>query len=245
LAALRDQGLVTGAEYSARRRANIGALLPLTAPPPAAGLDRDVPTTEQISARLRAIGRALEMRAISVQQQAAERSIILDALMPEAPVAVANPGAPPRGLMQAADAVRRLEQLRDSGFISSEEYSRERQAIEIAMQPQGVSPATNGGQAMDKAKTAPAQMSGPSPALHLASYRSIKKAERGWAQLRRAHSAILGDMGHTVTKVDLAKKGTYYRLKAGPVASAEEAGKVCGLLKRRRQYCQPSVMSGG
>ena len=37
--------------------------------------------------------------------------MILDALMPSAPVVVANPKAPPRGLMEAADAVRRLEQL--------------------------------------------------------------------------------------------------------------------------------------
>ena len=64
--ALRDQGLITQQEFNARRRANLGALLPLSAPPPSAGLDRPVPSTEQITGRLRAIGRALEMRAISV-----------------------------------------------------------------------------------------------------------------------------------------------------------------------------------
>ena len=83
-------------------------------------------------AGLRAIGRALEMRAISVTQHAAERNMILDALMPSAPVVVANPGAPPRGLLEAADAVRRLEPLRDPGYISSDEYVQERQALEIA-----------------------------------------------------------------------------------------------------------------
>ena len=63
--ALRDQGLITQQEFNARRRANLGALLPLSAPPPSAGLDRPVPSTEQITGRLRAIGRALEMRDIS------------------------------------------------------------------------------------------------------------------------------------------------------------------------------------
>ncbi|MGB0670613.1 MAG: tetratricopeptide repeat protein, partial [Rhodospirillales bacterium] len=104
LAALRDQGLITPQEYDVRRQANVGALLPLTAPPPAAGLDRPVPDTEQISNRLRAIGRALEMRAMTVSQHANERSMILDALMPSAPVMVANPPPPPQGLMEAADS---------------------------------------------------------------------------------------------------------------------------------------------
>ena len=120
LKVLRDQGLVTPDEFNARRQTNIGALLPLTSPPPAAGLDRPVPTTEQIAGRLRAIGRALEMRAISVAQHSAERTMILDALMPSAPVVVANPATPPRGLMEAADSVRRLEKLRDEGFINSD-----------------------------------------------------------------------------------------------------------------------------
>ena len=106
LIALRDQGLVTREEYNVRRQANIGALLPLTSPPPAAGLDRPVPSSEQISGRLRAIGRGLEMRAITIAQHTAERSMILDALMPAAPVSVANPGMPPQGLLEAADGVR-------------------------------------------------------------------------------------------------------------------------------------------
>jgi len=129
--ALRDQGLITQQEYLARRQTNVGALLPLTSPQPAAGLDRPVPTTDQISNRLRAIGRALEQRAISVSQHASERSLILTALLPEAPVRLAPPAVPPRGLIKAADSVAKLEQLRDGGFITSDEYARERQAIEV------------------------------------------------------------------------------------------------------------------
>ena len=53
------------------------------------------------------------MRAITVGQHSAERTMILDALLPSAPVVVANPGAPPKGLMEAADAVRRLEKLKN------------------------------------------------------------------------------------------------------------------------------------
>lgn len=248
LRSLKEQGLLTVAEYDQRRQTNIGALLPLTSPPPAAGLERSVPSTEQISGRLRAIGRALEMRAISVSQHAAERAMILDAMMPSAPVVVANPGVPPRGLMQAADSVRRLEQLKNTGYIDANEYGRERQAIELAMRPaapvaapvKAVTGAAGGNPAALNV-----QSSGPQPGIHLASYRSKKQAERGWAQIRRAHRSILGDLSHEVTRVTLGRKGTYYRLKAGPFSSNGKARTLCSQLKRRRQFCEPSTIGAG
>ena len=248
LRALKEQGLLTVAEYDQRRRTNIGALLPLTSPPPAAGLERSVPSTEQISGRLRAIGRALEMRAISVSQHAAERSMILDAMMPSAPVVVANPGVPPRGLMQAADSVRRLEQLKNSGYINANEYGRERQAIELAMRPSA--PVATPVKAVPVAAVGnPAglnkQSRSPQPGIHLASYRSKKQAERGWAQIRRAHSSILSDLSHEVTRVTLGRKGTYYRLKVGPLSSKGKARTLCSQLKRRRQFCEPSIIGAG
>ena len=246
--ALRDQGLITQEEHAARRRANLGALLPLTAPPPAAGLDRPVPTTGQISGRLRAIGRALEMRAISVSQHSAERSMILDALMPSAPVVVANPGMPPGGLLEAADAVRQLEQLKNAGYINSDEYAKERQAIERAMQPAPPAARPSAMKALSAApvtKSGVMRSSGSSPAIHLASYRTRANADKGWGLIRRAHQSLLGGLDHQVTRVKLGKKGTYYRLKAGPLQSAGAAKDMCRKLKRRRQFCEPSVMEGG
>lgn len=247
LRALRDDSLLTGEEYASRRQANLGALLPLTAPPPAAGLDRPVPSSEQIAGRLRAIGRALEMRAMTVAQHASERSMILDALMPAAPVAVANPGVPPKGLMEAADAVRRLEALQAEGLITSDEYARERSAIEHAMQPAPtVKPA-----AMTKVegagadKTEAATTKGPQPAVHLASYRSREAADRGWAQIKRAHAELLGKLTSEVTQINLgAGKGIFYRLNAGPLADRGAAASLCDKLKRRRQFCEPTFFSG-
>ncbi len=243
--ALRDQGLITQQEFNARRRANLGALLPLSAPPPSAGLDRPVPSTEQITGRLRAIGRALEMRAISVTQHAAERNMILDALMPSAPVVVANPTRPPSGLMEAADAVRRLEQLRDTGYIGSDEYAKERQSIELVMQPKqpkmAPAPAMSSPTAAAK-PTAMKKSTGPRPAIHLASYRTSKNADRGWVKIVRAHKNLVSGLEHKVTRVNLGRKGTYYRLKAGPFKNAAEAKAMCRKLKRRRQFCEPTVM---
>ncbi len=243
--ALRDQGLITQQEFNARRRANLGALLPLSAPPPSAGLDRPVPSTEQITGRLRAIGRALEMRAISVTQHAAERNMILDALMPSAPVVVANPARPPSGLMEAADAVRRLEQLRDTGYIGSDEYAKERQSIELVMQPKQPKMAPAPAMSSPTAAAKPMEMgksTGPSPAIHLASYRTRKNADQGWVKIVRAHKNLVSGLDHKVTRVNLGRKGTYYRLKAGPFKNAAEAKAMCRKLKRRRQFCEPTVM---
>ncbi len=239
LMVLRNQGLITEDEYTARRQANVGGLLPLSSPPPGAGLDRPVPTTVQIVNRLKAIGRALEMRALTVSQHSSERSMILNALLPAAPVNVANPGMPPKGLMEAADGVRRLEMLKAAKLITSDEYSKERAAIERNMSPLPMKPASTLG-----AKSAMPSGAGPFPAVHLASYKSRKDADRGWTQLRRAHAALLGGLKHEVARVNLgASKGIYYRLKAGPLANKSEASSLCRKLKSRRQYCEPSFMN--
>ncbi|MSO93258.1 MAG: tetratricopeptide repeat protein [Rhodospirillales bacterium] len=244
LRVLRDQGLVAPDEFNARRQSNVGALLPLTSPPPASGLDRPVPTTEQIVGRLRAIARALEMRAITVAQHSSERAIILDGLMPIAPSVVANPASPPLNLLDAADAVRRLEMLREGGYVAPEEYEREKKSIEasiappppppIAKAPAPLAPAA-GKEAQPKAK-------GPQAAVHIASFRSQKEAERGWAQLKRAHKELLGNLDSEISKIELGSKGTFYRLKAGPLPDKAMAADVCNKLKARRQFCDPAFM---
>lgn len=249
LRTLREQGLVTAEEYNARRQANAGALLPLTSPPPSAGLDRPVPATDQIVGRLKAIGRALEMRALTIAQHASERAMILDALLPAAPVVVANPGVPPKEMMAAADSVRRIEFLRDGGLISAEEYARERKAVEIAMTPPAPEPPPPP-QAEEKPPVPAAApvgavakgAKGGQAAVHLASYRSRQQADRGWQQIKRAHGELLGNFEPEISEIDLGKgKGTYYRLKAGPLADKKAAADMCAKLKQRRQYCEPAA----
>lgn len=245
LEVLKDQGLVTQEEYNVRRRANIGALLPLTSPPPASGLERPVPDTDQISGRLRAIGRALELRAISVSQHSAERNMILDALMPAAPVMVANPALPPRGLLAAADAVRRLEKLQETGVISTDEYTKERGSIEQTMQS---SPMNSN--AVDMMKEGVRQQSGsasgPQPAVHLASYRSAKEAQTGLKTLQSKYKSLLGGLDSEITSVNLGpRKGEFFRLKVGPFPSTKEASDLCRQLKAKRQYCEPTFMQAG
>ncbi|MDH5189372.1 MAG: SPOR domain-containing protein, partial [Rhodospirillaceae bacterium] len=246
---LVEQGLITTDEFTTRRQVNIGSLLPLSSNPPSTGLDRPVPPVGQITNRLRAISRALEMRAISVSQHSSERTMILDALMPESPASMAMPPLPPKDLMSAADAIRRLEFLKQADIITNDEYARERSAIEGAMNAQMASSPQSAGQ-MSGTKTSAngkpsaKKLSGFQPGVHLASYRQMKAAERGWKQLQAKFPSQLGDLEMNIEQVDLGSpKGVFYRLKAGPVSSDKEAVSVCRNLKQKRQYCDPTTIN--
>jgi tetratricopeptide (TPR) repeat protein len=244
LKALSDQGLLTPAEYASRRKRNLGALTQLTAQPPAAGLTRSVPSAEQISRRLKAIGRALELRAITIRQHGAERKMIIDGLMPAKPKISSSPAIAPKGLMAAASAVRRVEMLMERGLISQNEYAKEKSAIEKILAPRtpAVAKSVKGAKAGSSVITS---KGGPKPALHLASFRSKKSANRAWLQLRRAHRSILGKMKSEVTRVNLGRsKGVYYRLIAGPFISSPAAAQACKKLKSRRQYCDAAFIGG-
>lgn len=238
---LRDQGLVTPGEFMVRRSRNIGALIQLTAAPPAAGLTRSVPNAAQVSRRLKAIGRALELRAISVRQHGAERTMIIDGLMPANPAVIDKPALAPKGLMAAAEAVQRIEMLKERGLITEPEYTRERAAIEKILAPAEPLPTKSA----KKAPKGSVSQQGPRPAVHLASFRSKQAAGRAWAQLRRAHNAILGKLKNEVVRVNLGrKKGVYYRLVAGPFSSTAAAAAACKKLKARRQFCGAAFMMG-
>ena len=245
LGKLRDQGLITPDEYAERRRANIGAMLPYTNPKPAStGLDRPVPPAEQIIGRLNAINRALEMRAINMRQHAAERTTIIDGLLPVTPRATMNPALPPKGLMESADAIRRLEATRERGLISTEEYTKEKEAIDkLTTVPTPPPPAPTASAAPTTGVTT-ALTCGPQPAVHVASYRSEDDAQKGWAQLRRAYPQ-LGPLQPEVSRVNLgAQKGVFYRLLAGPLPSQPDADRICRELKAKRQFCEVAFMGG-
>ena len=161
-------------------------------------MNRTVPSSELIIQRLKAIGKALELRAITVRQHGAERNTIVNALMPADPRTRSNPRAAPKGLLASADAIRRIEMLQEKGLVSSAEASIEKEAIEKKLrvanvpQPRKASPPSQKVEALKKP-------SGPKPAVHIASFRSKKAADRGWAQLKRAHRALIGKLNPEIT----------------------------------------------
>lgn len=127
---LRDERYVTEQEWLNRRTVNLGGLLPYTLTPAGLGLDLPAPDGNVIIGRLDALRNALEMRAITPREHAAEREIILEALLPSNPFYRMNPKAPPKDILEAATALRRIEMLKNAGLITPAEAKSEKAAIE-------------------------------------------------------------------------------------------------------------------
>jgi tetratricopeptide (TPR) repeat protein len=252
---LQSVGLVTPEEYSARRSANLGALLPMSQPAPSAFLNNPPPESAQVEQRLNQLNRALQIGAITVQEHVAERTAILDALLPAQPRQRATPSPAPQGLMDAARQIARIEDLQQMKLVTPDEFKRERDAIEAAIvEPaQGTAMTLNSGEPVRRVATgesrpvqagdemaaanpAPMAASSGSRSVHLASYRNEGQAERGWQILTGRYSQ-LAPLQHGVTRANIAGKGTYYRLMAtGLSTSAAQA--LCADLKRRGQFCE-------
>jgi hypothetical protein len=246
---LAENGLITEEEFRLRRQNNLGAILPLTQSPPGAGLDRPSPPSQQVIDRLRELTRSLERGAISPAEQNAERQMILEGLLPAQPRNRANPLLAPKDFMAAAQAVGRLERIKTSGLITPDEYAREKEALDrIAQPPAPVqtakAPVSSAGKLGAKGTTSAATSLPPEikgkPAVHLASYKNREQAEKDIAMFKKKFSD-LAKLGMLAIKVDLGAKGIYWRLKAGPLASAKAASALCAKLKAQRQFCEPTV----
>lgn len=245
---LMDEGLITRGERDARRAENIGALLAYSKKAPAQGLERDVPDGDAISSRLSALKRSLEMRAITPRQHAVERSMILDALLSAQPRSRTMPKPPPGDILEAAATIGHLERLRADGVISDSEFNAEKDAIDAYFASgsfdAAATPMESASPQMENAQPVMAASSS-NLGLHLASYRSQKAAQDGWAQISKKHSAQLGGLNSTIRRVELGGgKGTFYRLLAGPVQTRDQAASLCQQLKRSSQYCDPLSLGG-
>jgi hypothetical protein len=247
---LRDEQLITAEEYAARRNANLGALLPLTKTPPAAGLDRPVPALDQVVDRLKALQRGLQSRAITPREYEMERETILDALLPAKPVGLAAPEAAPRDLLASAERMRQLERLRTQGLITDPEMKAEQAALEAALRtspsgavaapgaaPNGPRMLVPGGSASSIATSPLAPPLPGQTTVHLASYRTEAQAQIGWDDLVKRFPRQLTTLAPEIRKAPVAGKPDNYRLYAGPFAARTEAAAVCKALAAKRQFC--------
>ena len=74
---------------------------------------------------------------------------------------------------------------------------------------------------------------------HLASYRTVAGAKRGWRSLSRKFSKELDGLDFGTTEFDAGDgKGTYVRLVAVSFKSKASATKFCRTLKTKRQFCK-------
>lgn len=72
--------------------------------------------------------------------------------------------------------------------------------------------------------------------IQLSSQKSEADAKAAYAAAQRRYSAISG-MGLNVQPVDLGARGTFYRVRVGPVSSREEAVRVCEQIKGQGGDC--------
>jgi len=74
--------------------------------------------------------------------------------------------------------------------------------------------------------------------VQLAAARSPAAARSEWDRLRAKHLDLLGDLGLSITKVDLGSvKGVFYRLRVGPLRGEGEARVLCKALVKRKVSC--------
>lgn len=262
---LTTQGLVPLEDAVARREANLGALLPLTAAkPPAAGLEAPIPPLAQVMERFGGLGTGTERG--NVATRVAERDFLTDALLPKAPVA-RQPYTPP-DIASARKLQHRLARLEDAGLITPEERTTETEAVDklIAsgtlpevLEPPKPPAAPKKKVASGRGNRMPGGVSGrleiiPSPpgvepprlaggakgpaGMHLLSMGSAAHGDKAWEALSKEHAELAG-LGHTVSRADLGDLGVTYRLIAGPVDAAQ-AESLCGTLKTRGQACTPT-----
>lgn len=72
--------------------------------------------------------------------------------------------------------------------------------------------------------------------IQLGALRSAPDAEKEWARIQHANHDLLGALRSDVMRVELGEKGTFWRLRAGPL-SEQAARQLCTDLKSRNQGC--------
>ena len=74
--------------------------------------------------------------------------------------------------------------------------------------------------------------------IQLAAARSEKAVKSEWDRLQRRNKDLLGALQLQITKIDLGStKGTFYRLRAGPLSNSSQAKALCERLKQRKLGC--------
>jgi cell division septation protein DedD len=104
------------------------------------------------------------------------------------------------------------------------------QAPPVMQAPPPPAPVAPAATAAAPAPTKAAAAKGPL-SVQIAATRSEASAHQEWLRLQRAHPDLLGGLELSVSSTDIPGKGTFYRLRAGPLATRAAALKLCQSLK--------------
>jgi cell division septation protein DedD len=72
--------------------------------------------------------------------------------------------------------------------------------------------------------------------IQLGALRTAPDADKEWGRIQRANHDLLATLKPDVVRVELGEKGTFWRLRAGPL-SEQAAKQLCNELKSRNQGC--------
>ncbi|MBC7906940.1 MAG: SPOR domain-containing protein, partial [Rhodospirillaceae bacterium] len=72
--------------------------------------------------------------------------------------------------------------------------------------------------------------------IQLGALRSAPDADKEWGRIQHTNHDLLGSLKPDVVRVELGEKGTFWRLRAGPL-SEQAAKQMCAELKSRNQGC--------
>ena len=240
LRVLLDEGLITTDEYNSRRGANVGALLRYSMVPPARDLARAAPPPQQLVARMRYLAAAYAEHSITAGEHAAERSTILDGLLPLNFIKRADPPPPIKDQLQMAAEMGRIERLLTAHVISEKEAAAERAKVagllETAIATEEASARAAAGMAIS-ASMLPAPSSGIGVAL--STHASESQAKRIWAGLQKTYPAELGKLKMSVKKITQPHgRPSHYRITAGPLPDYGSAETLCKSMTRHEVACE-------
>lgn len=158
-------------------------------------------------------------------------------LVPEAPEVgrepiAPRPGAPAEILKAEPDGERMAEP-------SAAEPGPAPKEPEVAALPEAPEAALGNQdrEAMAAAAAAAAVVPGGGYLVQLGALRDKASADEEAARLSRAHSEILGTLTVATVAADLGERGTFYRLRAGPLADREAAEAMCKAFAERKVGC--------
>lgn len=103
--------------------------------------------------------------------------------------------------------------------------------------PQPAAPAPRAPAAAPSAAPTVTATPGGSARIQLASLKDQAAATATWNQLQKKFPAELGSLQPSYEKVEIADKGTFIRLQAGPLKDRAEAQSACNALAAKNQGC--------
>ncbi|MDV7338767.1 SPOR domain-containing protein [Terasakiella sp. A23] len=73
--------------------------------------------------------------------------------------------------------------------------------------------------------------------MQLLSSKSESGVKKTWDKIKSKNGDVVNGLSSNIVKANLGEKGIYYRLRLGPVATGDEAKKICNQLKKRNVGC--------